>query len=297
MAVRADVETRGNRRIGKHHIDIMHCEVRRQPLERAFTASDAHRPLQTHHGFEYPVGNLFRQDVIDADHQSHGSRGRAMLQRFEKVLAEAKDLVRIPVNQPPNLRWNECAPGLCEELLPEARFKRTQLCTDRRCGQGELLTRARKAAGSDHGPEVQQMLIVQSSDDRHHDSTPVAPGDEWGESVQLGGRTSTFIEAHVFAKNEETTELILIDLNKDRTRHSPRDAQRTARRYADGARARRSTRQTPADLQSRDLVFVRRTDRAITVTVGVDLPLPDGPAMRRLRPYRGPAPPCHPRSG
>src|SRR6185437_15571037 len=106
------------------------------------------------------------------------------------------------------------------------------------------------------------------------------PGDEWGESVQSGSRTSTFIEAHVFVKNEETTELILIDLNKARTRHSPRDAQRTARRYADGVRARRSTRQTPADLQSRDLVFVRRTDRSIRVTVGVDLPLPDGPAMR-----------------
>src|SRR5579864_7650405 len=114
MAVRTDVETGGKRCIRKHHIDLMNREICSQTLERAFAASDAYRPLHTQRGFQYPIGNLFRHDIIDADYQSHGARGRAMLQCFEKVLAEPKDLVRVPVNQSPNLGWNECSAGFGE---------------------------------------------------------------------------------------------------------------------------------------------------------------------------------------
>src|SRR3569833_2352540 len=96
-----------------------------QTLERAFAATDSYRSLHDQGGFEYPMCNFLGHYIIDADFQKQGPRRRAMLQCFEKVLAEPEDLVRILVNQPPHLGWNESSAGFGKELLTKAIFERT----------------------------------------------------------------------------------------------------------------------------------------------------------------------------
>jgi hypothetical protein len=144
-----------------------------QALQRALAADHADRLLELHGWLDDSVGDLLRHYVIDAHQESQWPCRRPLLQRVEQLLAQGENLVGVAVHELAHLRGNEIAPGLGQQFLAEAFLEGAQLGADGRRGQRQLLARARKAAGANHGPEVQEMLVIEAPD-HGHDESPQA---------------------------------------------------------------------------------------------------------------------------
>src|SRR6185295_18715846 len=148
----------------------MYSKVCDQAFQRAFPADDAYRLLELHAGLDDLISDLFWHHIIDTDQQSQRSRRWALLERIEQLLTFGENLVGIAVDQLAHLSGNQIAPGFRQQLLAETLFQRPQLGADGRSGESQLLARARQAARTDHGPEVQEMLVVEASDHSHGES-------------------------------------------------------------------------------------------------------------------------------
>ena len=61
------MQTRRNRCIGEHQIDLVHGEIREEAVERSLAAYDAHGLLQTERGLEQPMCDLLGYHIIYPD--------------------------------------------------------------------------------------------------------------------------------------------------------------------------------------------------------------------------------------
>jgi len=149
-------------------------EIGDQPLERALATREANGSLEIQRGLQDAIRDLLRQDVVDADDEPQRPHARPVLERLHHFLPEPEDLVRIAVDEPAHFRRHQRAPGLREQLLAEPRFERAQLPTDGRRGKRELFAGAGETSGAHDRPEVEQVLVVEPSYDRHVGRTPIS---------------------------------------------------------------------------------------------------------------------------
>ena len=110
----------------------MEREIRDETLQGAFAARETNRPLERERGLENAIGDLFRHDVIDPNHETKRSRGGSMLERFHQVLSQPEYFVGIAEHEPSHFGRHERPPRFREKLLPEPLLERAQLHADRR---------------------------------------------------------------------------------------------------------------------------------------------------------------------
>jgi hypothetical protein len=170
MAVGAHVVTGRERGIGQHHVDLVHRQVRGEAVERALAAHDAHGMLHAQRRLDQAMRGFLRDHVVDADHQPQRPPARAVFERIDHLAAQPEDLVRVFVHQLAGLGRHEPAPGFRQQLLADALFERAQLRADRGCRKRQLFRGAAQAPGAHHGPEVQQVLVVETPRQPHANS-------------------------------------------------------------------------------------------------------------------------------
>src|SRR5690242_2745300 len=98
----------------------MYRQLRYQALERALATDQADGTLNLQCRFEYAIGNLLGEYVVDADDQAQWPLGRAVLQGFEQITTEREDLVGIAVDEAAHLGWNEPATGLRKKFFSQS---------------------------------------------------------------------------------------------------------------------------------------------------------------------------------
>ena len=65
----------------------MRCKTCDQSVQAGLLADNSDRQSKPERGFDQAVGNLFWQDIVDADHQSHGAPDRLAPQRILHLVA------------------------------------------------------------------------------------------------------------------------------------------------------------------------------------------------------------------
>jgi hypothetical protein len=134
VAERAHVQPGRERRIRQHHVDFVHGEIRREPVQSAFPADDADRVGHAQRRFDELLRGFLRNHVVDAYHQAQRAIRRAMFERADELAPEGEDLVRVFVDDPADVGGHQRASGLHQEFFAQALLEDAQLRADGRRG-------------------------------------------------------------------------------------------------------------------------------------------------------------------
>src|SRR4029453_2574466 len=117
--------------------------------------------FQAHGRLDELVSDLFRKNVVDADHQAQGAARGAALDSVQDFLANRKNLLGTTIDGEAQFRRNKIASGAFQELLTQLILETPELCADRGRREPKFLASLGDAAGPDNRPEVKKVVVVQ----------------------------------------------------------------------------------------------------------------------------------------
>ena len=140
----------------------MHRQFGEQAIRLVFEHLQMHRFVEMVNRLQQAIDNELGQHVGDADH--HAGRTaprRPLLHDAGKLLAELEDLVGVLEDELARLGEADGPSGAAEERRAECPFQRRHLSADGRLRQLQQLAGTSDAPFAGHGPEIQQMVVVQ----------------------------------------------------------------------------------------------------------------------------------------
>ena len=161
VVVGADRHLRAPGRIAQDEIQVVRREGSQQALGRAFDTGDLGRLRQGQGGLEHAVGDQLRQDHGEADREPPPGQLGTAPHRGLELLAEIEDLVGVAEHAATEAGEHEVASGAAKERLPELLLELPHLCADRGRAQAQLPGRLHDTSLPGHGPEVEQVVIVE----------------------------------------------------------------------------------------------------------------------------------------
>src|SRR5689334_8422754 len=104
--------------------------------------------------------NLLRQHIRDADDHLQWASCRPASHGVKHFPPQREDVVRIPINNLSHFCGVNTARRPQQQFLSKVLLQTSNLCTD--CGRSEtqLFARAADTAGTNYGPKVEEMMIV-----------------------------------------------------------------------------------------------------------------------------------------
>jgi hypothetical protein len=160
VAIGAHLHRRRRRRVGEDQVQGVDRQLGDQAVRPLLHAVELDRLGKLQGRLEYLVGHQLRHDHGHSHRQTRRV-GDPPLHRLLQLTTEGEDLVRVAVDGMAHVGENDGPPGANEQLLPECLLQLPELAADRGLRDVELLAGPRHAAFADHGPEVEEVVMVE----------------------------------------------------------------------------------------------------------------------------------------
>jgi hypothetical protein len=146
--------------IGEDEVELMGAQTREEFLERR-RLQDERDPLAVEERGEKPALEVPRHVRYRTDAEHLARRGATRLEGGDELVPRPDDRLGVLEGDPSRLGEDELAPLTVKERLPKAGLELPDLRRERGLGEAKVLRSARQLPFAGHGPEVQEMMVIE----------------------------------------------------------------------------------------------------------------------------------------